>query len=101
MVNPNEITLPKLLKQRGYQSALFGKFHLGIQGNDPYGLAMVHALGSTISTAGWMRPATPRRSTLLPAAWTSLIPGRAVLSAIRPTAARTPERATRQMAPAQ
>lgn len=47
-MNPNEITLPKLLKQRGYQSALFGKFHLGIQGNDPYGLAMVHALGSTI-----------------------------------------------------
>jgi hypothetical protein len=45
MVNPNEITLPKLLKQRGYQSALFGKFHLGIQANDPYGLAMVHALG--------------------------------------------------------
>jgi hypothetical protein len=45
MVNPNEITMPKLLKRRGYQSALFGKFHLGIQGNDPYGLAMVHALG--------------------------------------------------------
>ena len=27
---------PKLLKQRGYQSALFGKFHLGLQGNSPY-----------------------------------------------------------------
>jgi len=45
MVNPNETTLPKLLKPRGYKSALFGKFHLGIQANDPYGLAMVHALG--------------------------------------------------------
>jgi hypothetical protein len=45
MVNPNEITLPKLLKQRGYTSALFGKFHMGIQENDPYGYAMVHALG--------------------------------------------------------
>ena len=45
MVNPNEITLPKLLERRGYKSALFGKFHLGIQGNNPYGYGMVHALG--------------------------------------------------------
>jgi arylsulfatase A-like enzyme len=45
MVNPNEITLPRLLKQRGYKSALFGKFHLGIQSNDPYGYSMVQALG--------------------------------------------------------
>lgn len=45
MVNPNEMTLPDLLKTRGYKSALFGKFHMGEQGNDPYGYAMVHALG--------------------------------------------------------
>lgn len=45
MVNPNETTLPTLLKQRGYKSALFGKYHLGIQSNNPYGLAMVHAAG--------------------------------------------------------
>ncbi|MGH7987303.1 MAG: sulfatase-like hydrolase/transferase [Candidatus Binataceae bacterium] len=45
MVNPNETTLPKLLKQRGYKSALFGKFHMGIQSNDPYGYGMVHAFG--------------------------------------------------------
>jgi arylsulfatase A-like enzyme len=45
MVNPNEITLPKLLKPRGYTSALFGKFHMVIQENDPYGYAMLHALG--------------------------------------------------------
>ena len=45
MVNPNEYSLPVLLKSRGYKSALFGKFHLGIQANDPYGYAMVHALG--------------------------------------------------------
>src|ERR1700731_277781 len=30
MVNPNEVTVPNLLKQRGYKSALFGKFHIGI-----------------------------------------------------------------------
>ncbi|MDB5108276.1 MAG: arylsulfatase, partial [Candidatus Binatus sp.] len=45
MVNPNEVTVPKLLKQRGYKSALFGKFHLGIQSNNPYAYGMVRALG--------------------------------------------------------
>ncbi len=45
MINPNETTLPRLLHTRGYKSALFGKFHLGIQANNPYGLRMVHALG--------------------------------------------------------
>jgi Sulfatase len=45
MVNPNETTLPKLLKQRGYKSALFGKFHLGIQSHNPYAYGMVTALG--------------------------------------------------------
>src|SRR5882672_5492602 len=45
MVNPNEVTVPNLLKQRGYKSALFGKFHLGIQSNNPYAYGMVHALG--------------------------------------------------------
>jgi hypothetical protein len=39
------VTAPVLLKQRGYKSALFGKFHLGTQGNNPYGLAMVPSLG--------------------------------------------------------
>jgi hypothetical protein len=34
-----------LLKQRGYKSALFGKFHMGIQSNNPYGDGMVRALG--------------------------------------------------------
>jgi hypothetical protein len=45
MVNPNEISLPRLLKRRGYKSGLFGKFHLGIQSNDPFGYRMVQALG--------------------------------------------------------
>jgi hypothetical protein len=45
MVNPNEVTLPNLLKARGYKTALFGKFHMGIQNNNPYALGMVHALG--------------------------------------------------------
>ena len=45
MVSPYEMTAPKLLARRGYQSALFGKFHLGLQGNNPAGIAMVSALG--------------------------------------------------------
>ncbi|TAN66368.1 MAG: arylsulfatase [Methylobacter sp.] len=45
MVSPFEMTAPKLLKKRNYQSALFGKFHLGLQGNNPYGDAMPHSLG--------------------------------------------------------
>ena len=45
MVNHNEVTIPKLLRQKGYKSAMFGKFHLGTQGNNPYGLSMVTALG--------------------------------------------------------
>jgi hypothetical protein len=53
MVNPNETTLPVLLKKRGYKSALFGKFHLGIQLNNPYDLAMVNALGFDYFN-GWL-----------------------------------------------
>jgi len=45
MVSPYEMTAPKLLKQRGYQSALFGKFHLGLQGNNPFHESMVRSLG--------------------------------------------------------
>ncbi|MGH8224953.1 MAG: sulfatase-like hydrolase/transferase [Gammaproteobacteria bacterium] len=53
MVNPNEMTLPKLLALRGYKSALFGKFHMGIQSNNPYGVAMVHAFGFDYYN-GWL-----------------------------------------------
>jgi Sulfatase len=45
MVSPYEMTAPKLLAKSGYQSALFGKFHLAMQGNNPAGLAMPHSLG--------------------------------------------------------
>jgi hypothetical protein len=45
MVSPYEVTLPKLLARRGYESALFGKFHITLEGNDPSGLAAPHALG--------------------------------------------------------
>ena len=45
MVGPFEMTAPKLLKERDYQSALFGKFHLGLQGNSPFGYAMTRSLG--------------------------------------------------------
>ncbi len=37
MVSSFDITTPKLLKQSGYESALFGKFHLSLQGNNPDG----------------------------------------------------------------
>jgi hypothetical protein len=45
MVSPYEVTLPKLLKERGYESALFGKFHIGLQQNNPFTESMVSALG--------------------------------------------------------
>jgi hypothetical protein len=44
-VSPYEMTTPKLLKERGYQSALFGKFHLALQGNSPFKYSMVRSLG--------------------------------------------------------
>ena len=44
-VSPYEITVPKLLKQKGYESALFGKFHIGLPGTNPYKEAMPSALG--------------------------------------------------------
>ena len=53
MVSPYEVTLPKLLAPQGYQSALFGKFHLALQGHDPAGDAMVHNLGWNYF-AGWL-----------------------------------------------
>lgn len=55
MINPNEVTVPQLLKQRDYKSALFGKFHMGIQGNNPYGYGMVQALGWDYFD-GWLDP---------------------------------------------
>jgi hypothetical protein len=53
MVSPFETTVPKLLARRGYESALFGKFHLALQGHDPAGYAMVHNLGWDFF-AGWL-----------------------------------------------
>ncbi|MFN2428069.1 MAG: sulfatase-like hydrolase/transferase [Candidatus Binatia bacterium] len=53
MVSPYEMTTPKLLATRGYESALFGKFHITLQGKDPAGLAGPHALGWNYF-AGWM-----------------------------------------------
>ena len=44
MVSPFETTAPKLLKMKGYQSALFGKFHLGLQANSPFRYAMPRSL---------------------------------------------------------
>ena len=45
MISPYERTIPKLLSAAGYATALFGKFHVGLQGNSPYQLAMPNSLG--------------------------------------------------------
>lgn len=44
-VSPYAYTLPKLLNQRDYESAIFGKFHIGLQQNNPFEFAVVGALG--------------------------------------------------------
>ena len=54
-VSPYELGVPSLLKQRGYQSALFGKFHLGLQGNNPFREAMPRSLGWDYFY-GWLDP---------------------------------------------
>jgi hypothetical protein len=53
MVSPYEMTAPKLLAQRGYDSALFGKFHLALQGHNPAGYGMPHNLGWNYFS-GWL-----------------------------------------------
>lgn len=52
-VSPYEMTAPRLLAQRGYQSGLFGKFHLGLQGHNPAGYAMPNELGWNFFS-GWL-----------------------------------------------
>jgi hypothetical protein len=44
-VSPYEATTPSLLKTRGYDSADFGKFHLGEPTNNPFQYGLVHSLG--------------------------------------------------------
>ncbi|WP_296695830.1 sulfatase-like hydrolase/transferase [Thiocapsa sp. UBA6158] len=53
MLSPWETTLPKLLKERDYESALFGKFHIGLQGNNPFGDRMPASLGWDYFS-GWL-----------------------------------------------
>lgn len=45
MISPWEKTIPSLMSKAGYKTAIFGKFNIGLQGNNPYGLSMPHALG--------------------------------------------------------
>ena len=55
-VSPYETTTPKVLKRRGYESGLFGKFHLTgsdvNEDNNPLGYTAVHQLGWDYF-AGW------------------------------------------------
>ena len=44
-ISPFDATVPKLLKQAGYESGLFGKFHLGGPENNQAGNALPSALG--------------------------------------------------------
>lgn len=44
-VSPYEMTTPRVLKTRGYTSAMFGKFHLGGPENNPFGNGTPGALG--------------------------------------------------------
>jgi hypothetical protein len=44
-MSPYEVTTPKILKQAGYQSAMFGKFHLAGPDNNPFGKGTPHELG--------------------------------------------------------
>lgn len=53
MISPWETTLPKVLKRSGYTSALFGKFHVGLQGNSPFKYAMPTSLGWDYFS-GWL-----------------------------------------------
>jgi arylsulfatase A-like enzyme len=55
-VSPYETTIPKVLRLRGYESGLFGKFHLTgsdvNEANNPLGYTAVHQLGWDYF-AGW------------------------------------------------
>jgi hypothetical protein len=53
MTSPYTTTIPKLLAGQGYESALFGKFHIALQGNYPAGDGLVHDLGWDYF-AGWL-----------------------------------------------
>ena len=53
MISPYENTIPKIMAKAGYATALFGKFHVGLQDNNPYGIGMVAALGWTYFK-GWL-----------------------------------------------
>lgn len=44
-VSPFEATTPRVLRQRGYESGLFGKFHLAGPDNNPFGNGTPRALG--------------------------------------------------------
>jgi len=44
-VSPFEVTTPRLLARAGYESALFGKFHIAGPDNNPFGERTPHALG--------------------------------------------------------
>lgn len=53
MISPYERTIPKLMSEAGYATGLFGKFHIGLQGNNPFEYGMPHAVGWDYFS-GWL-----------------------------------------------
>ncbi|MCG6860973.1 MAG: sulfatase-like hydrolase/transferase [Chromatiaceae bacterium] len=53
MVSPYDMTTPKVLAERGYESALFGKFHIALQANNEAELLLPYSLGWDYF-AGWL-----------------------------------------------
>ena len=45
--SPFEVTAPRLLEEAGYRSALFGKFHLAQNEENPYGISAPASVGFT------------------------------------------------------
>jgi Sulfatase len=53
MSSPYAVTLPKLLARQGYESGLFGKYHIALRNNNSAGYGVVRA-GGWNHFAGWL-----------------------------------------------
>lgn len=101
MVSPYEMTTPKLLAQRGYDSALFGKFHLALQAHNAAQYAMPHDLGWNYFF-GWLDDTgDPPSIDTTPEASRLSVRGRAASCAAHQPVEPIPARVTRPMVRAQ